>query len=388
MSNERSLIVFDDDEEIRQLLTLLAQKQGFAATSVGTFDELKKAVATSSPDVILQDLSLGDCDGIEVLRYLGSQNCKAAIILISSFDERLLKSAMNLGSDFGLNVLGHLRKPISGSGLREVLALVPEVSQSVKEVELEHAINESLLHLNFQPKIDMQTGKVTSAEALVRWQDPKRGTIFPDEFISLAEQTGLIKPMTDQILTSAVKEVSRWRDKGWDIAVGVNLSALSLTDLDFPNKVADLLAQYNVPTSCLILEVTESTAMNDPQKTLDILTRLRIKGISISIDDFGTGYSSLVELHKMPFSELKIDKSFVLDAVSDRDALIITNAILGLAKALDLKVVAEGVETKEHWDFLKESGCDVAQGYYMSRPIPADAFMAWVEEWQSKEGHV
>lgn len=384
MSNERTLIVFDDDEEIRQLLTLLAQKQGFSVTAVSTFDELKKTVASEMPDVILQDLSLEDCDGIEVLRYLGELHCKASIILISSFDERLLKSAMNLGSDFGLNVLGHLRKPISGSGLREVLGLVPEVSQSVKEVELENALNENLLHLNFQPKIDMATGKVTSAEALVRWQDPKRGTIFPDEFISLAEQTGLIKPMTDQILESAIKEAARWREKGWDIAVGVNLSALSLTDLDFPNKVSELLKAYGVPTGSLILEVTESTAMNDPQKTLDILTRLRIKGISISIDDFGTGYSSLVELHKMPFSELKIDKSFVLDALKDKDAQIITNAILGLAKALELKVVAEGVETEEHWNFLKESGCDVAQGYYMSRPIPSDAFIEWVENWQSR----
>ncbi len=329
MSSNRSLIIFDDDEEIRQLISLLATKEGFDVETAAEFEEFKTKVDQIKPDVIIQDLSLADCDGIEVLRYLGSINCKASIALISSFDERLLKSAMNLGSDFGLEVIGNLRKPVTGAGLREVLQRAPEVTKSVRENDLNHAIQAGRLFLSFQPKVDMNTQAVTSAEALVRWQEPNRGLIYPDEFITLAEQTGLIEPMTYQVLELAVQEAAKWKESGLDIAVAVNLSASSLTDLDFPSKVSRALDQYGVPATQLILEVTESSAMTDARKTLDILTRLRIKGISVSIDDFGTGYSSLVELHRMPFSELKIDRSFVMDAHEDKDSRIIINAILG-----------------------------------------------------------
>ncbi|SCA57583.1 putative diguanylate phosphodiesterase (EAL domain) with Response Regulator Receiver modulation [Candidatus Terasakiella magnetica] len=384
MSSNRSLIVFDDDEEIRQLISLLAAKEGFEVETAAELKEFKEKVDKMKPDVIIQDLSLSDCDGIEVLRYLGSIGCKSAIALISSFDERLLKSAMNLGSDFGLEVIGNIRKPITGAGLREVLANVPHTTKAVRESDLNNAINTDRLFLTFQPKVDMNTKAVTSAEALVRWQEPDRGLIFPDEFITLAEQSGLIEPMTYQVLDLAVKEAASWKDKGFDIAVAVNLSAASLIDLDFPMKVAQTLEKYGLPANQLILEVTETSAMIDAQKTLDILTRLRIKGISVSIDDFGTGYSSLVELHRMPFSELKIDRSFVMDAHKDKDSRIIINAILGLAKALGLKVVAEGVETQEHWDFLKDAGCDIAQGYLMGKPMVSADFTAWVQDWKSK----
>ena len=384
MPNERKIVVFDDDEEIRQLVTLLAQRDGFEVFAVATFDDFKRTVAEVNPDAIVQDLSLDDCDGIDVLRYLGDVHTGAAVILISSFDERLLKSAVNLGQSFGLTIVGNLRKPITGAGLRDVLAKIPENTKAVREEDLGQAIINDALFLTFQPKIDMATGRVASAEALVRWRDPHRGMIFPDEFIALAERSGLIQPLTDKVLELAIREAAGWKAKGWDIAVAVNLSAASLVDLEFPAKVSDILARFGLPASQLILEVTETTAMTDAEKTLDILTRLRIKGISISLDDFGTGYSSLVELHRMPFSELKIDRSFVMAATEDNDARIITIAILGLAKALDLKVVAEGVETAEHWALLKDNNCDLAQGYYMAKPLTGEDFAAWVVDWQAR----
>ncbi|MGB0694500.1 MAG: EAL domain-containing protein [Rhodospirillaceae bacterium] len=383
MANERKLLVFDDDEEIRQMITLLASKEGFEVTPVGTLAEFREAVDQVRPDAIIQDLSLTDCDGIEVLRSLGAQGCKAAIVVISSFDEKLLRSALSLGRDFGLNMIGNLRKPITGKGLREVLSKVPETSQMVREDDLGKAIAGRDLFLTYQPKVDMATGEVRSAEALVRWRDPHRGMIFPDQFISLAEQSGLIEPMTDLILAMAIREAASWKAKGWDIAVAVNLSAATLVDLDFPTKVTTLLAEYGVKANQLILEVTETTAMSDARKTLDILTRLRIKGIAISLDDFGTGYSSLVELHRMPFSELKIDRSFVIGIVEEPDARIITSAILGLGSALGLKVVAEGVETAEHWQFLKDNNCNLAQGYFLTRPLPSEDFANWVENWNN-----
>ncbi|MGB0684053.1 MAG: GGDEF/EAL domain-containing response regulator [Magnetovibrionaceae bacterium] len=378
---DRRILILDDDHELREFLTLISESQGFETLAVATFVELQKAVGDFQPDMIILDLSLDDADGVEVLRYLGVLESSAAVLLISSFEERLLKSALNLGRSFGLNMLGNLQKPLKPGDVRAELSKLPERSATVRENDLSSAISDRLLSLHFQPKVSIKTGKVLSAEALVRWKDPERGTIMPDLFIALAERSGLIEPLTEIVLDLALKEATRWRDEGLDIAVAVNLSAASLTDLEFPTKVSNLLQATQLNPSRLILEVTETTAMTDARITMDILTRLRIKGVNVSLDDFGTGYSSLVELHRMPFSELKIDRSFVMDSGSDSDARIIVEAILSLAQALGLKVVAEGVETKAHWDMLAALNCDMAQGYYMSKPLPADDFLAWVKNW-------
>ena len=380
----RRVLVLDDDAELREFISLVTRKEGFDTLALETFAELKERHADFQPDLIVLDLSLEDTDGIEVLRYLSGKGIKASVLLISSFDERLLKSALNLGESYGLKMLGNLQKPLRPGDIRAMLAKLPEVSVNVREGDLNSAIEQDLLFLNFQPKVDMRTRRVLSAEALVRWNDPKRGMIFPDQFIALAEKSGLIDPMTERILAKAIHAASVWRDEGWEIAVAVNLSAASLTDLEFPSRVGALLKDAGLDASRLILEVTETSAMTDAKATMDILTRLRIKGINVSLDDFGTGYSSLVELHRMPFSELKIDRSFVMDSHRDKDSRLIVEAILGLAHALQLKVVAEGVETQEHWDMLAAAGCDMAQGYFLARPQPQSDFIAWVRDWMSR----
>ncbi|MEO5337050.1 MAG: EAL domain-containing response regulator [Magnetospirillum sp. WYHS-4] len=380
----RRVLILDDDAELREFITVIVQKEGFETLSIETFAGLKETFADFQPDLIVLDLSLQDTDGVEVLRYLSGRGAKSSILLISSFDERLLRSALNLGESYGLNMLGNLQKPLRPADVRAMLAKLPEVSATVREGDLDLAIRHDHLFLNFQPKVDMRSRQVLSAEALVRWNDPKRGMIFPDQFIALAERSGLIDPMTERILRKAIAAACVWRDRGLNIAVAVNLSAASLTDLEFPTRVSALLAEAKLDSSRLILEVTETSAMTDAKATMDILTRLRIKGINISLDDFGTGYSSLVELHRMPFSELKIDRSFVMDSHKDKDSRIIVEAILGLAHALQIKTVAEGVETEAHWDMLAESGCNMAQGYYLSRPLPQDDFLAWVADWNKR----
>ena len=380
----RRVLVLDDDAELREFISLVTRKEGFDTLALETFAELKERHTDFQPDLIVLDLSLEDTDGIEVLRYLSGKGIKASVLLISSFDERLLKSALNLGESYGLKMLGNLQKPLRPGDIRAMLAKLPEVSVNVREGDLNSAIEQDLLFLNFQPKVDMRTRRVLSAEALVRWNDPKRGMIFPDQFIALAEKSGLIDPMTERILAKAIHAACAWRDEGLEIAVAVNLSAASLTDLEFPTRVGGLLKEAGLDASRLILEVTETSAMTDAKATMDILTRLRIKGINVSLDDFGTGYSSLVELHRMPFSELKIDRSFVMDSHRDKDSRLIVEAILGLAHALQLKVVAEGVETQEHWDMLAAAGCDMAQGYFLARPLPQSDFIAWVRDWMGR----
>ncbi|MDQ6670203.1 MAG: GGDEF domain-containing phosphodiesterase, partial [Chloroflexota bacterium] len=244
--------------------------------------------------------------------------------------------------------------------------------------DLRRAIENSELLLHFQPKLDLRDGTLAGVEALVRWQHPLRGFLPPGEFISLAEQTGLIYPLTRWVLEAALRQQRAWHGMGMVLPVAVNLSRRTLQDPQLPLMVAQLLARYEVQSSALVLEITESSLMTDPQHAIENLTQLRALGVRMSIDDFGTGYSSLASLKNLPVDELKIDQSFVQAMVTDASARAIVRAIIDLADALQLRVVAEGVEDRATWDVLAGLGCDVAQGYFLSRPIGATELEAWI----------
>ncbi len=237
---------------------------------------------------------------------------------------------------------------------------------------LRRAIDENQLFLLYQPQVCVKTGRVVGVEALVRWRHPERGVIPPDQFILLAEHAGLIKPLTLWVLTAALRQCRGWHDRGIAISVAVNLSARSLQDAGLPDQVAAILHHAGAVPGSLELEITESVIMADPVRALEILTRLNAMGVRLSIDDFGTGYSSLSYLKKLPVESIKIDKSFVISMVTDPDDAVIVRSTIDLAHTLGLKVVAEGVEQRETWDRLAALGCDSAQGYYLSRPQPAD----------------
>ncbi len=237
---------------------------------------------------------------------------------------------------------------------------------------LRRAIDENQLFLVYQPQVCIKTGRVVGVEALVRWRHPERGVIPPDQFILLAEHAGLIKPLTLWVLTAALRQCRGWHDQGIVVSVAVNLSARSLQDAGLPDQVAAILHHAGAVPGSLEMEITESVIMADPARALEILTRLNAMGVRLSIDDFGTGYSSLSYLKKLPVESIKIDKSFVISMVTDPDDAVIVRSTIDLAHTLGLKVVAEGVERRETWDRLAALGCDSAQGYYLSRPQPAD----------------
>jgi diguanylate cyclase (GGDEF)-like protein/PAS domain S-box-containing protein len=244
--------------------------------------------------------------------------------------------------------------------------------------ELRRAIEEQELVLYYQPKADLANGEVQSVEALLRWNHPTRGLVGPDEFIPLAQQTGLIKPLTLYVLDEALGQCRAWQRVGMTLGVAVNLSVRNLLDAEFPDQVAELLAKWRVDPSLLELEITESTVLSDPVRTKRVLDKLSAMGIALSIDDFGTGYSSLSYLSQLPVNEIKIDRTFVMNmADSDNDAVIVRSTI-DLARNLGLHVVAEGVETEQAWDQLSELGCTLAQGYYLSRPVPAPELTEWL----------
>jgi diguanylate cyclase (GGDEF)-like protein len=244
--------------------------------------------------------------------------------------------------------------------------------------ELRRAIDHGELVLHYQPKAELRGGGIKGVEALVRWSHPTRGLVPPDEFIPLAQKTGVIVPLTFFVLNEAVRQARTWQLEGLDLCVGVNLSARNLLDVHLPDTVGELLARWEVPPSLLELEITESTILADPIRAMHVLSRLSGMGVRLAIDDFGTGYSSLAYLKRLPVDALKIDKSFVQGMESDENDAVIVRSTIDLGRNLGLQVVAEGVETAEAWRQLLVLGCDYAQGYYLSRPVPAAELAAWI----------
>ncbi|MDX8126599.1 bifunctional diguanylate cyclase/phosphodiesterase [Methylomonas sp. EFPC1] len=245
--------------------------------------------------------------------------------------------------------------------------------------ELRQAIEKEQLHVYYQPKVSVQTGQVYGAEALVRWQHPKHGFIAPDEFIPMAERTRVIKHLTAWMLKQSFKHCAEWRKRGWELIISVNLSAKDLHDPELPDVMAGVAAAANIKPGWMMLEITESSIMTDPERAMEVIQRLNEMGYKLSIDDFGTGYSSLAYLKRMPLTELKIDKSFVVDLLHSENDAVIVKATINLAHNLGLQVTAEGVETQEIIEKLSTYRCDLAQGYLFSKPMPFEAFGAWVE---------
>ncbi|WP_051275684.1 putative bifunctional diguanylate cyclase/phosphodiesterase [Aestuariibacter salexigens] len=246
--------------------------------------------------------------------------------------------------------------------------------------ELKEALTAGQLSLHYQPKLDLHSKQFSSVECLIRWIHPEYGFMPPDEFIPLAEQTGAIRHVTHWALHVAIHQHVEWRSAGYDISVAVNISAIDLIDLTLPGYVDDLLQRYNVTPEKLMLEVTESAIMSEPEVAIKALNTLHRMGVKLSIDDFGTGYSSLAQLKKMPVAELKIDKAFVLDLANNPDDQVMVNTMLALAKNLELSTVAEGVEDLPSLQILEKAGCDKAQGFYLSKPMPLAQFNQWVDE--------
>jgi diguanylate cyclase (GGDEF)-like protein/PAS domain S-box-containing protein len=246
--------------------------------------------------------------------------------------------------------------------------------------ELRRAMEERELVLHYQPKAVLEDGSVRSVEALLRWQHPHQGLIYPDSFIPVAQETGLIRPLTLYVVDEALRQCREWRDAGLGLSISVNLSMRNLLDLEFPQQVAGLLEHWEVEAELLELEITESTMLANPARTKAVLGQLHALGIRLSIDDFGTGYSSLAYLRRLPIDEIKIDRSFVMSMTEEADDVAIVRSTIDLGRNLGLDVVAEGVETQEIWDKLRELGCNTAQGYYLSRPVPPEKLAAWLEE--------
>lgn len=384
--------LIDDEPGMLGLLGDVVEMAGMEPRPYTKAADFFDGIQEVAPNAILVlDLFMPEMDGIEVMRRLAQVPNPPALILVSGHDSGVLHSAEELGRAHNLKILASLSKPVSVAKFQSLLKPLANPSKQASNLDhkssskgftprdLQRAILEDELVLHFQPQLDIENGEIAGVEALVRWQHPEQGLIFPDRFIPLAERFGWMGELTSQVLNKAILQIQKWKDADFDVTVSINIAADNITSLELPEQLAELLREKKLDSTRLTLEVTESSLMGELATALDILTRLRMKGIKLSIDDFGTGYSSLVQLHRMPFTELKIDRSFVGNMTDDEEARAIVKTCILLGHDLGMQVVAEGVEQPSHLNLLWQMGCDIAQGYLLSRPISGDDLLAWAK---------
>ncbi len=378
-----TVLVLDDDRVVGRMAAAVAQSRGFQATCLDDPQAFIEAVRLGRPDRLVIDLVMPGMDGIEVVRALALQGCDAALVLTSGLGDRVLEAARTAAEERGLRVIGVLTKPFRPGALADLLCqetTCPRASRGagppVDADDLALALAAGQVSLVAQPKLDLATRRVVGAEVLSRWTHPEHGMIPPDVFVPLAENSGLMPALTHNALHQALAWFAS-SPLSVHGSVAVNLATHCLHDVGLADRVEALCREHRVAPGRLVLEITESSALAQAADCFDTITRLRLKGVRLSLDDFGTGYSSLSQLVRLPLSEIKIDRSFVARMRSSADAARIVHATLRLAKGMALACVAEGVEDADILEALAAEGCQLAQGYHISRPLPLPDFDRW-----------
>ncbi len=384
--SERRLLVIDDEVDICATIAEVAEVRGLSVRTLSDSEQVVETLIDFSPHAILLDLMMPGVDGVELLRTLAERVKGVKIAIMSGSDARVLNSARRLGAAHGLDVVAAIEKPLEIGVIRSTLdalfggAAVPNAANDFSQAM---ASGQVLLH--YLPTIDLQTKAVQSCEALARWVHPQRGTLAPADFIREADQDGLLDQLAYHVMGIAAQQVASWQAAGENITVSVNVTARTLSDLNLPDRMNELCQRYQIPLQRLALEISEPEAMRDLSMTMDVLVRMRLRNISVAIDDFGTGRSSIRELQRLPVTELKIDRQFVVDIAHNRDNQAIVKSIIDLGHNLSLKVVAEGVEDLAAFEKLRELGADYAQGFFIGRPIPAAEMLNWLSQWRQQK---
>ncbi|WP_339860399.1 EAL domain-containing response regulator [Paremcibacter congregatus] len=375
------LLVVDDEVDVADFIAEVAEGVGYETMTVNEGQHFFEMVTRYQPTSIILDLNLPGYDGVELLRYLAEQKSSAAIYIASGADQRTIAAAQSLGKQYNLNIVESFSKPVMVEELEKILSLNTTPEERVSVSGIRKALVSREIRPFFQPKVDLNNAdnKMIGVEALVRWITTSGQMIFPDEFLPVVAAEGLMPELTAAVVEQSFAAQKMWLDNGLDITVAINLDGCLLSDLRLPDKLADQAATHGISPHKVTLEITETAVMQDTAATMDVATRLRLKGFSLSIDDFGTGYSSLISLYNLPFNELKVDKSFVLDIEKNHEASVIIEILTSLGKKLDLKVCAEGIESRKALTLVKTCGCDTGQGFLFSKAVDAKTILAYAE---------
>ncbi|WP_404399424.1 EAL domain-containing protein [Idiomarina seosinensis] len=408
--NTHKLLIIDDDEQIGEMLKTIAEQCGFHVIFTDTALAFYEQLSLFEPDLIMVDLIMPDVDGVQLIERLADINHNAKLIIISGAGKRVVNSSAVSAQEHGMEIAGVLNKPFRTAEARQVLTDFikhnrrrrPTAKEKIApaqdhwfpgEDDLQQALDSGLINAHFQPKISSHTKLLLGFEVLARWHDEEHGGVRPDYFIQLAERTHQIDSLTRLVFDQAMCWFARLSrtvnpDQSMtltmepdNLTIAVNISVVNLQNRLLPDELSDCCEQHGVSPQQVILEVTETAAMENPTEMLDILTRLRIKGFGLAIDDFGVGYSSLIQLARLPFSELKVDRSFVMTGDESAESRAVIKSVVNLAKSLGLKSVAEGVESHAMRRYLDQIGCDILQGFAIAKPMAAEPCEVWIEEY-------
>ncbi len=382
--------ILDDDVALCAFMGDVAQMAGYRVVTANEGYALPTLLA-QQPELLLLDLGMADMDGIEVIRQLAQMKFAGRLVIVSGLSISILRAAATLAELQQLRVAGVLTKPIRADALSALLQEPKPMSALqcavpvVTLVDLARGIDNNELILHYQPQVRLADGGWVGVEALVRWQHPQHGLLYPDAFINLAENGGLALPLTHKVIAMALADCSHVICAlDFDGSLSLNLPPVAMTDVRFPEAVVEAVSRSGCDQVKLTFEITETSVPPDPAMALDILTRLALKGFTLSIDDFGTGHSSLEKLQQLPFGELKIDLGFVRMAETSPSARAIVENSIALGRQLDLVVLAEGVENVSLWHWLQGAGCELAQGYFIARPMALECLAAWQKEWEQR----
>lgn len=395
---ELSVLIVEDDAFQRQLLArMLTPYVADILQAADGEQGLALLKAAEKVDLVICDLGMPNMDGLEFLRHLGKLPIFPLVVINSAFNNKLLTTARQMAELYGIPMLGVVPKPLSLSVLNELIESYspPKKLQASKYRAPDFSLEEILRGIEndefapyFQPKVEMKSGRLTHAEALARWHHPQHGVVAPGAFIPLLEAHKQLDALTFAMLRKAAQACQEFHANGHLLTISINLSLTSLTAPDLADRITRAVQESGLDPRFIMLEITESAAMTDTGAALENLGRLVMHGFSLSIDDYGTGYSSMQQLARIPFSELKVDQSFVRDFTENDALYIVVESSLDMARKLEIKSVAEGVETAQDWQTLKQIGCDMAQGYYISPPLEKNRFIEFVADFRERFAHL
>jgi len=385
MQSTDELVILVVEDHAFQRQTLVQVLKSLGARKILEADNGRPALEiirsqTGQPvDLVICDIDMPDMDGLEFLRHIGQSHPTMSVAICSAKELPLLNAAHLMAREYGVRLLGMIQKPFTREAIGALLErrhvtkaptrrkAAPDAAFSLEEVL--YGLTSAQFEPYFQPKFSLHTGSIVGVEALARWNHPERGVIGPAAFIDLLEHHKKIDGLTFAMLSEAAAASSRWHQQGLDLKVSVNLSLVSLTDFSLADKITRLVVEAGVKPQNMVLEITETAAMTEVAPALENLARLRLRGFGLSVDDYGTGFSSLRQLTRVPFTELKIDKSFVTDCATVDSLTAIVKSSIDMAHKLGIESVAEGVESEAVLDKLRVLGCDIVQGYYIAKPM-------------------
>lgn len=403
------VLILDDDVDVAFLMAEAIRRAGHEAEAAIEPHAFFEKISEWQPDCIVLDLIMPEQDGVEIMRHLADMECNVRIVVVSGMDKRVTAAAARAARERGLEIAATLAKPFSihtftnlvlhtfylGSPLPAYRSLLRHAKQQwsrqfdITEQELRRALDHHEMELAFQPQVCCASHTLKGFEALTRWQHPEVGYISPRHFLPAFERFDMMEALTRRVFEQALHWFSRLPSSTRiigngvadisELSLGINVSARAFTRLTFADELLALVGQHGLSPDQVVLELSETSATADPVLSLDFLTRLRVMGFGLSIDDFGSAHSSLQELLRLPFGEIKVDRRFVSTLALSEESRSVVRAIITLGNNLGLRTVAEGVEDQETLDYLREQGCDVAQGYFICSPLPAREVARWID---------